>query len=239
MPLRDHFANPDRPTWEPVHGGWPMVIIQHLVRVLPPRYQVHPKIHIGRFVEIDIGTIDTEPDLGFGNWGGGGGTATLALPEPAVTVDADCSDPSEYEVRITDTEGGKLVAVIELVSPSNKDRADNRRDFVTKCAAFVDRGVCVTVVDLVTYRNFNLYTDLLAELGHTDPTMSADPPGVYAATIRRRWLGRGRARFETWSAAMAVGQPLPMLPVWVSDAQWVPLELEATYEETCQTLRLR
>ena len=31
----------------------------------------------------------------------------------------------EYEVNITDTDGGKLLAVIVLVSPSNKDRADN------------------------------------------------------------------------------------------------------------------
>ncbi len=239
MPLRDHFANPDRPTWQPVHGGWPMVIIQHLVRVLPPRYQVHPKIHVGSFFEIDIGTIDTEPEVEFGNWGGGGGTATLALPEPAVAVEGDCSDPSEYEVNITDLEGGKLVAVIELVSPSNKDRPDSRRDFVTKCEAFVNRGVCVTVVDLVTYRDFNLYCDLLTAVGHTDPTMSANPPRTYAATVRKRWLTRRRSKFETWSAPMAVGQPLPMLPVWVGDREWVPLELEATYQETCQTLRLR
>ena len=72
MPLRDHFVNPDHPTWQPVHGGWPMVIIQHLIRRLPPRYQVHPKIDVGTFFEIDIGTIDTEADVGLGNWGGGG-----------------------------------------------------------------------------------------------------------------------------------------------------------------------
>jgi hypothetical protein len=239
MPLRDHFANPDHPTWQPVLGGWPMVIIQHLIRRLPPRYQVHPKIHVGTFFEIDIGTIDTEPDVGFGNWGGGGGTATQALPETAVDLEVDGEVPSEYEVNITDREGGKLVAVIELVSPSNKDRPDNRRDFVAKCEAFVNRGVCVTVVDLVTYRDFNLYTELLTDLGHTDPTMSADPPQTYAATVRKRWLTRTRSKFETWSAPMAVGQPLPMLPVWVSETHWVPLELEATYEETCQTLRLR
>ena len=224
MPLRDHFADPDRPTWQPVHGMWPAIIILNLIRRLPPRYQVHPKINVGTF---------------FGNWGGGGGTATLTLPETAVDVEVDGEVPSEYEVNVTDLHDGKLVAVIELVSPSNKDRPENRRDFVAKCEAFVNRGVCVTVVDLVTYRDFNLYVELLTELGHTDPTMSANPPRTYAATVRKRWLTRRRSKFETWSFPMAVGQPLPMLPVWVGDHEWVPLELEATYGETCQALRLR
>ena len=32
MPLRDHFRSPvnDRHSWDELHGGWPMVIVQHL-----------------------------------------------------------------------------------------------------------------------------------------------------------------------------------------------------------------
>ena len=36
----------------------------------------------------------------------------------------------------------------------------------------------------------------------------------------------------------AVGQPLPTLPLWLSEELFVPVELEASYEETCRVLRI-
>src|SRR5450755_3652596 len=42
------------------------------------------------------------------------------------------------EVCFHDGEGGpRLVAVVELVSPGNKDRLENRRAFAVKCAAYL------------------------------------------------------------------------------------------------------
>jgi len=43
-------------------------------------------------------------------------------------------------------------------------------------------------------------------------------------------------RLETWAYALAVGQPLPTLPLWLVDNLAVPLDLEASYEETCRIL---
>jgi len=37
---------------------------------------------------------------------------------------------------------------------------------------------------------------------------------------------------------LAVGQPLPSLPVWLSETLTMTLELEASYEETCRVLRI-
>ena len=37
------------------------------------------------------------------------------------------------------------------------------------------KGVCVSLVDLVTVRRFNLYMDLLTLLGQTDPLMCPEP----------------------------------------------------------------
>ena len=39
-----------------------------------------------------------------------------------------------------------------------------------------------------------------------------------------------------WAHALTVEQPLPTLPLWLSDNLAVPLELEASYEETCRIL---
>ena len=33
---------------------------------------------------------------------------------------------------------------------------------------------------------------------------------------------------------MALGAPLPMLPLWLRDRMVIPLELESAYRETCE-----
>jgi hypothetical protein len=38
--------------------------------------------------------------------------------------------------------------------------------------------------------------------------------------------------------SLALGKPLPTLPPWLADNLAVPLELEATYAETCRILRI-
>jgi hypothetical protein len=48
----------------------------------------------------------------------------------------------------------------------------------------------------------------------------------------RAWL------LETWLHPLVLGQPLPTLPLWLADNLAVPLELEASYEETCRVLRI-
>jgi hypothetical protein len=49
MPLRDHFRPPidDRHSWDELHGGWPMVIVQKLGPKLPPEYVAAPRVHLG------------------------------------------------------------------------------------------------------------------------------------------------------------------------------------------------
>ena len=131
-----------------------------------------------------------------------------------------------------------MVAAIELISPSNKDRPESRRAFVGKVAALLQRNVCVSLVDVVAIRDFNLYADLLEFVGGNDPVLEREPPSIYAATIRgRKRLGR-RSLLETWFYPMHAGQPLPTLPIWLDVDLSIDLELESSYEETCRFLRI-
>ena len=153
-------------------------------------------------------------------------------------VEANPIEFYEYEVLIFDQERNRhLVAAIEIVSPANKDRPETRQAFVTKCAALLQQRVCVSMVDLVTTRKFNLYCELLDNLGQTDPAFASAPPATYAVTCRGRKV-RQRPRFETWAYPLIVGQPLPVLPIWLEDERAVSLDLEASYLETCRALRL-
>ena len=104
-------------------------------------------------------------------------------------------------------------------------------------APLLRKGVAVSVVDLVTIRRFNLYAQLMEFIGHPDRTMSADGPPIYAASCR--WVTRGtRARLEAWSHTLIVGEPLPTLPLWLSDECVVTLNLEPSYEQACSDLRI-
>ena len=90
-----------------------------------------------------------------------------------MTLETDLSEQDEFEVRVYDVERGRqLVAAIELVSPANKDRPENRRAFAVKVAALLQKEVCVSIVDLVTVRQFNLYADLLELIGGADPQLA-------------------------------------------------------------------
>jgi hypothetical protein len=95
----------------------------------------------------------------------------------------------------------------------------------------------VTIVDLVTTRQFNLYADVLELIGVTDPALGTTPPATYAATCRGRNIA-GKPRFESWAYPLAIGQPLPTLPLWLTEDLAVSLELEASYEATCRALRI-
>ena len=44
---------------------------------------------------------------------------------------------------------------------------------------------------------------------------------------------------DNWYHPLAIGQSLPTLPVWLKETKAISLVLEASYEETCRTLRIR
>jgi hypothetical protein len=240
MPLRDHFRPPldDVTSWEGFHGQWPAVIVQHLRGKLPAGFVAEPRVHCGAQVEIDVAAFEKSelPSSAATTEGAGGvATAVWARP-PSVAVETTLPNYDEYQVRIYDTKRGRrLVAAIEIVSPANKDRLEHRNVFVAKCTALLQEGVAVSIVDLVTVRHFNLYADLLSMIGHNDPTLGASPPHLYAASCR--WTRNGkRTLLEAWSHLLAVGQPLPTLPLWLTQTLVVPLDLEQTYEQACSDL---
>jgi hypothetical protein len=227
MPLRDHFRPPldDKRSWDELHGQWPAMIVQRLFGTLPEGYVAAPGVRSDIAFEITAG--------------GGVAAAPWAPPAPTLTLETDLPEQDEYEVRVYDARRGRqLVAAIEIVSPSNKDRPESRRAFVAKTAALLQQDVCVSIVDIVTVRQFNLYADLLALIGRADPALGPDPPHLYAVTLRSRKRLRGRPLLDTWFYPLAFGRPLPPLPIWLDIDLGVTLDLEASYEDTCRVLRI-
>jgi hypothetical protein len=245
MPLRDHFRPPvsRRSSWEGFQGLWTGMIVQELAPRLPDGFVAEPRVHLGAYYEIDVCTFEEreegEPIFGSARESSVGlVTAREAPPAPTLTLDAEFPEQYAYEVLIFDLErDGRLVAAIEIVSPASKDRPESRQLFVAKCFNLLRQDVCLSIVDLVTIRQFNRYAELLALLNRCDPAFSAPVPPIYAVTCRKRQVGR-QTKLDTWSHPLAIGRPLPSLPVWLTETQTLTLDLEASYEETCRVLRI-
>lgn len=145
--------------------------------------------------------------------------------------------PDQFQVKTCyDTAWGKpqLAGAVELVSPANKDRPAHREAFVTKCAAYIQAGVGVVLVDVVTERSADFHRELMERLGATGTA----PTPLFASAYRPVERD-GSTALDVWLEPAALGQPLPTMPLWLRGGLCLPVELEATYERTCTEQRLR
>lgn len=144
-----------------------------------------------------------------------------------------------YEVRIyQDLGGAELRAAIELISPANKDREGSRRTFAAKCAGYLQHGIGVVIVDVVTARMANLHAELfeVLEVKERSPVW-ASPTGLYAVAYRAVTV-RKKPRIEAWPEVLTLGQALPMVPLWLTLDLCVPVRLEDSYLAACRSLRI-
>jgi hypothetical protein len=240
MPLLDHFAGPLRRErhWEGFHSVWASEMVRHLnLSQLPANYIAEPNVKLGVEVEVDVATLQQRAAVGQPE-NGGVATAVYAPPQPAVTFAADFGGGDVFEIKVQKEEGGlRLVAAIELISPGNKDRPAARQAFVRKCAAYLQERVSLVIVDIVTERGGNFHADLLALLQASVAPELAGARLLYAAAYRPR-PRQTETIIEAWPQVLAVGQPLPTLPLWLDADIAVPLDLEETYRAACEALRL-
>jgi hypothetical protein len=243
MPLRDHFRPPwsDENPWEGFHSAWVNTLVRHLNgQLLPPHFRAFPQVHLGPYVETDVATFERLAGAGASPSPAGAApeeaTELWSPPAAVQTLDVEWPGQEVFEVRVGDARRGmRLVAAIELVSPGNKDRPEERHAFAAKCAAYLREQVGVVVVDIVTTRHANLHAELLELLAA--PLNGSSFPGLYCVSYRNR-NGGPRASLDLWPFPLAVGSPLPeAIPLWIG-ARTVPVDLERSYQETCQVLRI-
>lgn len=240
MPLLDHFHPPvsEHRSWEGFHGLWAAALVEKLNRdVLGEDYYADMQVHIGSQVEIDVATIEERSD---GAERGGAATATAPVwTPPATNLILPTIFPDDIEVQVFATvTGNSLVGAIELASPGNKDRPEARRAFAAKCVAYLAHGIGLIVVDIVTNRLANLHNEIVQLFGRGEPYLLAPSAATYAVAYRPSRQPAGD-QIELWPKPLAIGQPLPVLPLALRNAMTLPVDLEETYEEARRRSRLR
>jgi hypothetical protein len=200
-----------------------------------------PRIRPGKFVEPDYFTPEDGEET----------TGAVWMPEePSLALRGDFIHDT-FEVRVYDDHQGRLASVVEFVTPAHKASARGRRALAVRCAAHLQERVSLVLVDIVTEPAGNPFAEVLARLGVPETSLlheagmlavacrvtkpvTPEPPRPQASA---GGVGQGW-RLEVWREAMALGQPLPTLPLWLADDLAVPLNLEGIYEETCDVLRI-
>lgn len=233
MPLLDHFRPPlkQQRFWHGFHNTWAASIAAALNTQLPSGYFAEPNVQFG--IEIDVGTFHGRT---YSGTTGGNSSSDWSPSEPTLTVPLVLIGDI-VEIGVFHQEAGPtLVGAIELVSPSNKDREAHRDAFVFKCAAFLQRGIGLVLIDIVTERAANLHADLLARLKVT--TAKPQESELYGVSYRPQQQD-GQTTLAIWQQPVAVGSALPTLPFWLLGGLCMRLDLEGTYEKACRDLRLR
>ncbi|MFO0964551.1 MAG: DUF4058 family protein [Gemmataceae bacterium] len=185
-----------------------MMIVAALRSQLPRGYFAEPRVHLGSTAEM-----------------------------PTLSIIANLPAQDEYEVLVYDERRHiRLVAAVEIVSPSNKDRPENRAAFIAKCLGFLRQGVSVVIIDVVTTRTQNLFGELLDLLGCSQESVSDQPLYAAACRITQR---EDEWRLEAWLHSLVLGRLLPTMPLWLAADLAIPLELEESYEQSCGILGIR
>lgn len=239
MPLLDHFNPPLKRThpWRSFHGAWAAAMARLLNQgILPPGYYAVPLLDRDGPVEIDVAAL-REQDAAVPA-DGAASPRTWAPPAPSLAVAVELPAVDGVEIQVFADDGDpRLTAAIELLSPRNKDRQQARQAFAVKCVGYLQQGSSVVVVDTVTTRRPDVNAAILSLLG-VEVGESALPAGLSAVSYRAVGSAEESQQLQLWPAALALGQPLPTLPLWIAADFSVPLDLEASYQATCTDLRI-
>jgi hypothetical protein len=239
MSLLDHFHPPLHAPrrWEGFHHAWATFIAQQLNQeTLPPGYFAESEISVGPELEVDVATMQETASR---NGGKQGGTAVWSPPRPKIAVQVDFARLDSYEVRVyQDLGGAELRAALELVSPSNKDREGSPRTFAAKCAGYLQHGISVVIVDVVTARTANLHAELFDVLDvKSQHSAWASATGLYVVAYRAVTV-RKKPRVEAWPETLKLGEALPVVPLWLALDLCIPVRLEDSYLAACRSLRI-
>jgi len=161
----------------------------------------------------------------------GGGVATLE-PKTSRIIRAKQQISAARGNRIVIRHAlGKVVSVIEIVSPGNKSSVSAINNFIGKTIEFLNNGVNVMVIDLFPPSKrdpLGLHKLIWDEIESEPYDLPDDKPLTLAEYVVDQPT---RAYLEY----TAVGLPIPEMPAYLDGDSYVNVPLEATYQTTWES----
>ncbi|MCI0459552.1 MAG: DUF4058 family protein [Gemmataceae bacterium] len=193
--------------------------------LLPRGYYALAEQHAGR-VLTDILTLQVDepitPDSG--------SVAVVEAP-PKVTRKVVPSADATYRatrrtLAIRHVTTHRVVALIEILSPANKDRPASVEDFVEKALAALHHGCHLLVIDLFPpglHDPQGIHGSIWGTFDAVDDFPPEDKPLTLAAYVGGRLP-------QAYLEAVAVGDSLPDMPLFLEPGRHILVPLETTYQ---------
>ncbi len=230
MPMHD-WTRVEAGIFHAFHVNWIVALSEVLnTGVLPTDYYALPEQQAAGFGP-DVLTLQTRPENDdTSGEGSSGGTATAVQVRPkarfTAETDAEFYRRKKSSIAVRHVSGDRIVAMLEVVSPGNKGSRHALRAFVEKACELLEHRIHLLIIDPF-------------------PPGRRDPNGIHAAI----WEEVEDKPFElpkdtpltlvayecdlttrAYIEPIAVGAPLPDMPLFLAPNAHVVVPLEATYQ---------
>lgn len=226
MPLHD-WTRATPGMFPDFHSSWLTYLKNALNKRLPDGYYAMAEQRASLYAP-DVQTVTGRPrPLPVG----GNGAVALADPTTDTTRISRSLPVVGRALTIRRSDGMRIVAIIEVVSPRNKDRAESVGDFAGKVAWMVRGGIHAVVLDILPPGHHDpagmhaAIWPLLDEGVDDEPVASppADRPYSFAGY-------RATDPPVSYVSFGAVGRALPPVPLFLDDDDaFVNVPVEETY----------
>ncbi len=135
----------------------------------------------------------------------------------------------QRSIAIRHVSGHRLVALIEIISPGNKDRASHIKEFTDKAVDALNHDVHLLVVDLFppgANDPFGIHGVIFQRLEQSDDPYDLPPnePMTLAAYV-------AGGRVDAYIEHVGVRAALPDMPLFLNPDRYINVPLESTYTE--------
>ena len=227
MPIHD-WTRVDSGTFHHFHQSWTLTLCNALnAGVLPEGYFAMVEQRIAGPIA-DVLALELAKSAGnFAEEADGGLAVAVAPPRRQLTLRSDLEVYADQASQVTVRHRhGKVVAVVEIVSPGNKHSSGEFRAFVEKSAKLIRQNVHLLVIDLFppTPRDpSGLAQAIWDEFGNEPVDL---PPGkrltISSVDAPSRMM---------YVNFVGVGEELPAAPLFIRQERYVSAPLAASYEE--------
>jgi hypothetical protein len=210
------------------HHRWISAISDDLnAGILPPEFYALPEQQAAGFGP-DVLTLQTTTKDDANGDATGRATALVTRPQTRFTAESETEfyRRKKSSVVVRHVSGDEIVAMVEIMSPGNKNSRRAFQEFISKAFTLLEARVHLLIVDPF-------------------PPTSRDPEGIHAAL----WEEDDQRPFQlpaekqltlvayecalttrAFIEPVAVGDPLPDMPLFLEPERFVNVPLEATYQ---------
>ncbi len=224
MPVHD-WTRVDAGTFHDFHSGWIIHLRETLNGgLLPPDYYAMAEQHGGPFI-LDVLTLQAPPAPP--PTAAQGGLAVEEAP-PRVRRKLLLSAGARGTRRtltIRHVSGHRIIALVEIVSPANKDRPRHVAELAAKIETALLEDIHVLLVDLIPpglHDPQGIHGAIWERFDNDSYPLPPDEPLTLASYVADR-------RPEAYLEHLAIGFPLAEMPLFLDPEHYVNIPLEPTY----------